>query len=83
MTQLCAFHSPFPVSVSAIAILRQSTKTILTIDLNPEAQTEPEWFNTLNGVRAGREECAAFDKQCLKNATWVGAKSLPQSFEKT
>jgi hypothetical protein len=27
------------------------------------------------------KECAAFDKQYLKKATWVGAESLPQSFE--
>ena len=27
------------------------------------------------------KECAAFDKQYIKKATWVGAESLPQSFE--
>jgi hypothetical protein len=28
------------------------------------------------------KECAVFDKQYLKKATWVGADSLPHEFEK-
>jgi len=28
------------------------------------------------------KECAVFDKQYLKKATWVGAESLPPAFEK-
>jgi hypothetical protein len=28
------------------------------------------------------KECAVFDKQYLKKATWVGAENLPHAFEK-